>query len=142
MKYALILVSVLATVAQAAPVAELVIDVEHSPVLERSPFTVEDRSIHPRAANLKFTVWPGNNCDNSGTTGTSITADGPSKGNFNPAQKSVKLVSLNSGYHISFYDGLNQSPSGSPSLRLNSGNVGNCWNSNIGWLSEGLYTGN
>jgi hypothetical protein len=60
MKYALILISVLATVAQAAPVAEPVIDVEHSPVLERSPFTVEDRSIHPRAANLKFTVWPGN----------------------------------------------------------------------------------
>ncbi|KAK0383848.1 hypothetical protein NLU13_9759 [Sarocladium strictum] len=140
MKTTNFLFALMAVAVNAQPIDERTAEVEIFPTLADSG-AIDARSIEARAANLQFTVWDNINCEANGGGTTISAADATSKGNFNSAQKSIKLNALNSGYHLSFYTGRGQSPSGSPNLRLNSGNVGNCWNYSPGWLSWGLYSG-
>ncbi|KAH8180077.1 hypothetical protein LIA77_01596 [Sarocladium implicatum] len=150
MKFTQLFLALMSIAIEAKPIATPSDNIDESEILARSPFAMDDRMPSTTKGYLirHYLLSSSNaisslDCDASGTSGVLINAsDPPAKGNLSPAQGSLKLVSLNSGYHLSLYSGQNQSPSGSPSLRVNSGNVGNCWNASPGFQSWGLYNGN
>ncbi|KAI8627874.1 hypothetical protein F5Y19DRAFT_477046 [Xylariaceae sp. FL1651] len=131
MKFIHVLVALVAAISQAQPIEE-----GNVPVLlpERDLTSTEPARLRKRA-DVTFVVYTSADCSTGGTT---IYASGNgAKGDFSTAQHSVKVTQLNSAYHLSLYTARSQS--GSLNLRLNSGNVNQCWTYSGGWLSYGLY---
>ncbi|KAI0907602.1 hypothetical protein F4823DRAFT_564656 [Ustulina deusta] len=127
MKFVHVFAALAATIAQAQPTEAQV------PLAKVEADTAEPSLLQKRSAAV-LTVYTSSDCSSGGAT---ITVGGNAKGNFATGQHSVKISSLNDAYHLSLYTATNQGRS--LNLRLNSGNVGQCWTYSGDWFSYGAY---
>ena len=142
MKFTYIATGLMAALASAQPIVEedkSSVDFASGAVTgELAPQLVSEvlaeRALAKRA-NVQFTVFKSPDCSGSGT-GIGATASG-SKGNFSPAQQSIRITQLTNGWHLSLYTGSQQS---GVLTRFYAGEVGanKCYTGS--WLSYGLFS--
>ena len=132
MKFIAITSVLFAALACAQPVVELTEPVGLEEAAPQLVGAAEKRALAKRAI-AQFIVYPTGDCSGGGTT---ITANGGTKGNFNPAQHSIKILQLNNGYHLTLYTGSSQS---GVLTRFGATEVGadKCYTGS--WLSNGVY---
>ncbi|KAI0203553.1 hypothetical protein F4808DRAFT_467001 [Astrocystis sublimbata] len=127
MQFSQIFVALVAAVAQAQPLesAHQVDEAELAQLAKRS--------------DASFTTYTDRGCSGTGEP-HSPTGNG-AKDNFAGTRKSLRLSSITPGFHLTLYSAKNQAGIKDP--RLNSGNVGQCWDAgSANWLSWGLFNDN
>ncbi|KAB8292492.1 hypothetical protein EYC80_008203 [Monilinia laxa] len=88
-----------------------------------------------KRASTQFAVYTDSACGGGAVIFTDTAA--PTKGNFGATQHSIKILSLDPNYHVTFYSALNQ---GGDKSQYGNGAVGQCY-SNVAYLSYGFYSG-